>query len=514
MREGGNGLPQLAQSWVWAQLADVCLKPEYGWTTSASAEGALRLLRTSDITSGHIDWNTVPFCKKEPPEKEKYLLRDGDIVVSRAGSVGFSHLVRNPQEAIFASYLIRFKPLIDERYVAFFLKSPLYWEAISEKSIGIAIPNVNATKLGQIWLPIRPLAEQRRIVAKIEELFTQLNAGVTALEKARAQLRRYRQAVLKAAVEGELTKEWREAHKGELEPASVLLERTLEERAAKWEAQQLEKITAEGRVPKDDRWRKRYQEPAPPDTADLPELPEGWVWAKVSDIGEVVTGRTPSKSKPEYYGKDFPFYKPTDLNDGYHTKQAKDGLSRLGAKQARLLRAKSTLVTCIGATIGKTGFSRTEGATNQQINAVVPEKSMVPEFVYFVCVSPRFQQSIIDNASATTLPILNKTRFKDLLLPVAPQNEQQVIVEEIERRLSVADEVETALGQSMRRAERLRQSILEEAFEGKLVPQDATDEPASLLLERIKADKSRRDAEAKPRNQKQKKKTSQQLELL
>ena len=108
-------------------MGEVCLQSQYGWTTSASSEGNLHLLRTTDITSGKIDWGSVPYCAEEPPEIEKYLLHDGDIVISRAGSIGFSLLIKNPEPAVFASYLIRFKPLIDEQYAKYFLQTPAYW---------------------------------------------------------------------------------------------------------------------------------------------------------------------------------------------------------------------------------------------------------------------------------------------------------------------------------------------------------------------------------------------------
>ncbi|GAH17222.1 unnamed protein product, partial [marine sediment metagenome] len=168
--------------------------------------------------------------------------------------------------AVFASYLIRFRPLIDEHYLAYFLKSPSYWGSISEKSLGIAIPNVNASKLKQITIPIPPLPEQHHIVAKIEELFTKLDAGVKVLNKVKSQLKRYRQAVLKHAFEGKLTEEWREAHKGEIEPASVLLERIKKERKKKagWE----------------------YKKLLPLDMSDLPELPKGWMWTILGEISE------------------------------------------------------------------------------------------------------------------------------------------------------------------------------------------------------------------------------------
>ena len=132
--------------------------------------GKIHLLRTTDITSGKINWDTVPYCSEVPTDSEKYLITDGDIVISRAGSVGESHLIRNPQQSVFASYLIRFKPMINRDYFAFFLKSPYYWSVISDESLGTGVPNVNATKLRNCYFPLPPLAEQQRIVVKVNQL--------------------------------------------------------------------------------------------------------------------------------------------------------------------------------------------------------------------------------------------------------------------------------------------------------------------------------------------------------
>jgi type I restriction enzyme S subunit len=161
------------------------------------------------------------------------------------------------------------------------------------------------------------------------------------------------------------------------------------------------------------------------------------------------------------------------------------------------LPLNSVLVTCIGATIGKTGFIRREGASNQQVNAIIVEKGILPEYVYFTCISPQFQKAILDNASATTLPILNKSRFEILSIPIPPFEEQQKIVEEIENRLSITDHLEIVTEHGIKQSERLGQSILKKAFEGKLVPQDPTDEPAEKLLERIKEEKTKRESERK-----------------
>ena len=178
-------------------------------------------------------------------------------------------------------------PEIDKKYVFWFFL--YYRDELLNARIGGAQPNISQQILRQVRIPLPSLPEQQRIVAKIEELFTQLDAGVAALEKARVQLRRYRQAVLKAAVEGELTREWREAHRGELEPASVLLERILEERRAKWKAEQLAKLEAKGKKPKDDKWKQKYKKPSQPDANGLYELPKGWIRTTLDQLSYHVT---------------------------------------------------------------------------------------------------------------------------------------------------------------------------------------------------------------------------------
>ena len=498
MSETGVGLSELPDGWAWTTLGEVCQPPQYGWTTSAQNRGTLHLLRTTDITSGSIDWKTVPFCQKEPDDKKKYLLKAGDIVISRAGSVGFSCLIREPEEAVFASYLIRFRPImIDELFLSYFLKSPAYWLAISESKLGIAVQNVNATKLKKIVLPIAPLPEQHCIVAKIEELFTKLDAGINELHKAQSQLKQYRQSVLKAAFEGKLTEAWRAEHQDKIEPASVLLERILKERREKWEAEQLEQMKAKGKIPKDDRRKAKYKEPVAPDTSDLPELPEGWKWIKLEQVTDLITkGSSPRWQGFNYVDKGILFLRSQNVGWGGLNLSNIAYLPEAFNKKERksILETGDVLLNLVGASIGRAAIAsdELEGANMNQAVALIRlvKDGLDNKFLMNYLISPEAQSTIHDKKVDVARANLSLTDVSEFAVPLPPLSEQQAIVSEVESRLSVADEVEKTITVELKRAEQLRQSILKKAFSGKLVPQDPNDEPASVLLERIKAKKS------------------------
>ena len=163
---------ELPEGWEWKRLGDVCTKPEYGYTTSAKIDGSgPKFLRTTDITKSTFDWDSVPFCEQIPDDEEKYQLRDGDILISRAGSVGASFVVKNPPRAVFASYLIRFQPKkeLDPNFADFFLKSNLFKNQLGGSTTGTTLQGVNAQNLAKIKIPLPPPNVQRQIVAVLEQ---------------------------------------------------------------------------------------------------------------------------------------------------------------------------------------------------------------------------------------------------------------------------------------------------------------------------------------------------------
>ena len=223
-------------------------------------------------------------------------------------------------------------------------------------------------------------------------------------------------------------------------------------------------------------WQGRGQckDPAAPDTAKLPPLPRTWTWATVGQLGQTTTGFTPPKQDASLFGGDIPFFKPSDLDVGYNVREFRDSLTEAGAEHGRVLPPLSILVTCIGATIGKTGLARVRCTTNQQINALtVPTDLVSPHFVYWYFNTSFGQRQITENASATTLPILNKSRFEALPIPLAPLPEQRQIVAEIEKQSTRLEVGVAALQRVHANLKRYRAAVLKAASEGRLVPTEA-----------------------------------------
>ena len=219
------------------------------------------------------------------------------------------------------------------------------------------------------------------------------------------------------------------------------------------------------------------------------ELPEGWEWARLGNLFSTITGNTPSTKDVSLYGDEYPFYKPTDLDAGFDVCFSEDTVSEKGYKNGRILPVYSVLVTCIGATIGKTGYIRNSGICNQQINAILPNTFILPEYTYFCMCSAFEQRQIWTNSSATTLPILNKSKFDSLFFPVPPKAQQTRTVEKIKELLHFVEIIQQEKRTLQETIKLTKSKILDLAIRGKLVPQDPNDEPASVLLERIRAEK-------------------------
>jgi len=451
-----NNSPLLPQGWLWTTIDNIAefirgVSYDRQETHYKPGEGLCPILRANNI-NGELNFVDLVYVPLERV-KDEQMVRTNDIIL--AMSSGSKNLVGKAAQAkydfagafgVFCG-LLRPDPQVEGKYIGFFFQSPKYRDEISRLSIGVNINNLRRQHIESMHIPLPPLPEQHRIVAKIEELFTKIDAAVEALNKVKAQVKSYRQAVLKHAFEGKLTEEWREAHKGEMEPASALLERIREERRkhTKGKTKDLPRI----------------------DTSDLPR---GWVAVRVGDVLQKIP-LTGKKLKQSQYQADGPL----PVID--------QGCSFIGGytdKEELEICCDSPVIVFGDHTkiIKYVDFRFVVGGDG--VKVLKPFNVFSPKLFYY------FLQAveIPEKGYARHYQFLEKAA-----VPLPPFPEQHRIVEEIERRFSVADEIEKAAERGLKEAERLRQSILKKAFEGKLVPQDPSEEPAEKLLERIKAEK-------------------------
>jgi type I restriction enzyme S subunit len=493
----------LPRGWKRIAIDDLAESIQYGHTASATDDpSGPRFLRITDIQGGRVDWDAVPSCDIESGETAKYLLKSGDLVFARTGATtGKSFLIRDCPPAVFASYLIRLRMRsgVHPGFVYLFFQSANYWRQIEAGKRGIGQPNVNATILGRITMPVAPLLEQRRIVAKIEELFSDLDAGVAALERVRANLKRYRAAVLKAAVEGRLTEEWRTWHPA-TEPAAKLLERILTERRAKWEQDQLRKFKETRKTPPKG-WKETYQEPCEPDMDRLGytmRVPDGWAVVSAAQVAAMSLGKMLDREKHQT-GTRLPYLRNVnvrwgwvDMSDLKEMFFEPDELDRFGLLPGDVL-------VCEGGEPGRAAVW-TEANSKMTFQKAIHRVrcSRFLEGKYLVTLLEDYAKSgrLERFFTGSTIKHFTGETFATLPLPLPPLAEQAEIVAEVDRRLSVAHAAETQVEHALQRAARLRQAILKRAFEGKLVEQDPTDEPAAILMEGIPLERPNKTAAA------------------
>ena len=442
----------LPSGWKLETLGSLCEKSQYGWTTKADKDGqGVKFLRTTDITPGVVDWERVPFCVEAPPDLEKYLIREGDLLISRTGSIGVNYLVSNPEPAVFASYLIRFRPKksISTKYLRYYLQSPTYWRAIAAGKKGIAVQNVNATMLSKIPVPVAPDSEQREIVAELEKQFSRLDEAVANLQRVKANLKRYKASVLKDAVEGRLVPTEVELARCEgrsFETGEQLLQRILETRRSTWNG------------------RGKFRMPDAPER-DASELPEGWTWSSIDQLADVGTGATPNRSKVEFWvDGDVPWVTSGVANGDYVDKASEFVTQRALAETNLTLYPAGTLLLAMygeGKTRGKCAELLIPATTNQALAALQVNNQVRAYLRHFLELNYEEMRKV---AAGGVQPNLNLSLVRAVAVPLPPIAEQIRIVAEVDRRISLVRSVVTEVDANLKRAQALRQSTLSKAF--------------------------------------------------
>jgi type I restriction enzyme S subunit len=478
-----------------ARVGDACsVAVGFAFRSQEFSSTGIRLLRGENIEPGSLRWKDTRYWPEEKVAPfENLIIEEGDIILAMdrpviSSGLKLARATSNDVPCLLVQRVARIRSSVRHlnAYLYYNLQSRGFIDHLIRGQTGTQLPHISHKAIPEYEFPLAPDGEQRRIVAKIEELFSDLDAGVAALERVRANLSRYRAAVLKAAVEGKLTEDWRAKHP-DTEPASVLLERILAERRRWWEKEQLAKFASSGQSAPET-WARRYAEPVAPDVAKLPQLPAGWSWATWNQVSDWVTyGFT--RPMP-HVGEGIPIVtaknvaeRKISLDRAHLTSLA----AYMGLSDKDRPRVGDILVTKDG-TIGRAAVVSEIGefCINQSVAVVWLRSCFLPrKFLLAVIESELTQRPIMAKARGVAIQHLSITDFAKLPLPLPSVDEMIAIEEEIDRRFSIVDEIEAELEANLKRAARLRQGILKRAFEGRLVAQDPKDEPAAKLLERI-----------------------------
>ncbi len=449
--------------------------------------GEMRLRKTKDTVNAKgkeqlklFPKGSVLFTKSGASTllNQRAILGQDSYIVSHIG-------IAMPKDGVLSEWLFYWLKLVD----------------FADYAHGANMPSMPLSKAKLISTPLPPLNEQKRIVAKIEELFSELDKGIESLKTAREQLKVYRQAVLKHAFEGKLTADWREANKDKLKTADQLLDRIKQEREAHYQQQLKEWESA---IKKWEQNGKDGKKPAKPkklssveisSESKLQKLPYGWCWVSFGDSSDWTGGGTPSKSRSEFWENgDILWVSPKDMK----TRKIKDTLQKVTKtgvdnSSAKLIKYLSILFVVRSGILRRIlpiAIAPANITVNQDMQAIMPYFHDI-DFLYWYSFANDYQIREQCSKDGTTVESIEVYELKKFPCPVASIEEQKEIVNLIELKMSVIDELEVTIDVEIKKSESLRQSILKKAFSGMLVEQDPNDEPASVLLERIKAEKAK-----------------------
>ncbi len=455
-------MAKLPQGWVVCQIKDI----------GDIVAGGTPSTQNADNFGGNIAWITpadlsdykekfISYGKRNITEKglknsSARLMPKGSVLFSSRAPIGYTVIAANPicTNQGFKN-IVPSKQVFNE-YIYYYLKSSK--TLIENFASGTTFKEISGTKFGLIPFPLPPLNEQKRIVEKIESEFAKIDEGLEHLEQAKEQIKQYRQSVLKSAFEGKLTQQ-----NPDDEPAEILLQ----------------KINPKANF--------NYNN----------KLPQGWVECQLGEVFNIVNGdrgkNYPAKNKLHTSG--IPFVSAINIQN---SELFIENLLYLNEQQYDLLRSgkitKGDSLLCIRGSIGKHCiYPFDTGAIASSMVIIRKSLPNMNKFLFYYLESFCFKQEVKKYDNGTAQPNLSASDLKRFNYLLPPLNEQKRIVEEIEKRFAVADEVQKVVEQNIEKVKQLKQSILKKAFEGRLVPQDPTDEPASKLLEKIKQERNKND---------------------
>jgi type I restriction enzyme, S subunit len=442
-----------SSTWKIARVGEILkIRNGYAFKSTDYKQEGTALIRQSELRADVVDLSDV---KRVDPkflqELPGFIIRKGDLLIGMSGSLGKIAEYQEDELALQnqRTGLLLIKEGYDSKFAKLVLK--LVEPQIVAEGKGVAVQNVSAKEIEDCKFPLPPLDEQRAIVAEIEKQFTRLEAGVEAMKRLQANLKRYRAAVLKAACEGKLVPTEVELAKAEgrsYDTGEQFLQRILTERRKNWKG------------------RGKYKEPAAPDATNLQELPEGWVWATVEQLADKVQyGHTASAIQRSSGVR---FLRITDIQDRHVEWDSVPSCDISPSDLDALLLLPGDLVFArTGATVGKSFLLKApfpESVFASYLIRIRPAGDYLSRWLHAFFQSPDYWKQIRDSSVGIGQPNVNGTKLQALRLPLPPLAEQSRIVEELECRLSVIEELEATVSTNLQRATHLRQSILQKAF--------------------------------------------------
>jgi len=466
----------LASSWRWGTFADVA-------TVASNLVDPAKTPEAAHIAPNHIEsWTgrLLPYgtIQDDGMTSAKHQFRAGHILYSKIRPY-LAKAALATFDGLCSADMYPIETSLEPSFLLRWMLSPSFTNAASRTQGRTVLPKINRVALDRLPVPVAPINEQRCIVAKLDAMFEQTRAAKARLERLPALLEKLKRSILAAAFRGDLTADWRAANPN-VESASALLDRIRAERRRRWE----DALRDSGKDPKG----ATFVPPTPADSDGLPDLPEGWAWASVDEFALVVRGASPRPAgDPRYFGGSVPWITVRELTKDANMEilDVSESLTAEGKDNSRHVEAGTFLLSNSGATLGVPKITRLAGCINDGVVALLHVSEPEKQFLYYFLTGQTEVLRAMNQGAAQ--PNLNTGIVKRIAVPVPPEREREELVRRVGQALRVVDGLSSWAGPSAARLAQVEQAALAKAFRGELVPQDPDDEPASVLLDRIRA---------------------------
>lgn len=515
-------------NWLKGNLGDIIeIRSGFAFKSSDYSETGVPLIRQAQLGEGKISLDKAKYLPSRfLDEYQEFQIKKNDILLGMSGSIGFPSEYLEETSALQNQRvgLLKFPESYksNKKFSLYFLEHSQ--KELNEKGKGVAVRNISANQILAMPLLIPPEQEQIRIVEKLDELLSELDSGIAELKSAQIKLIQYRHSLLKSALDGVLTQKWRDENKGCIEESGKqLLDRILIERKQRWEQQKLEEFKAKDKNPPKN-WQDKYPEPVQPDTSSLPELPEGWGWASldqcIEQTKDITDGPFGSNLKTEHYIESGPrVIRLQNIGDGeFLNDKAHISEERYNKLIKHSVQQNDILVAMMGEYLPRACLPPHDispaivkaDCARVRLNGEIINSSLVMHFLNSVPVRTRTKSAV----KGVGRPRINLGYIRSIPIPIPSKIEQNALLTEIVNQFDSISRQMTATEVGLKQADAQRKNILKSAFSGQLISQDPSDEPASVLLEKIKKEREELAKIAKTRTPRQPKKKVNMMDTL